>query len=81
MKIKLPRAVGEELDDYLRKFNKKIATDDPHEMYSFDGFIVSALMGGSAVNTRKYLSCDLTSKYNQRVVNLLYAWLDEWEEE
>lgn len=69
--IKLPKSVGEELDNYPNDFWLYVETilngtySDDYSMHA----------------TFCYLQCNIVSDRNQRIVNLLYAWIDGWEEE
>lgn len=77
MKIKLPKAVGKELDLYQKYYN----TLDDWES-SFDRYVHDAIKNKiDVVHTHEYLDCKLVSDRNQHIVNLLHAWIDGWEEE
>lgn len=71
MKIKLPRTVGEELDNYPGDFWLYVETI-LNGTYS-DDYLMN--------ETFYYLQCNIASDRNQRIVNLLNAWVNGWEEE
>lgn len=77
--IKLPKAVGEELEMYKHKFEVLEGTE-----YSFDNYVYDALTlpyTGFIHSTYLYLKCEVKADENTRIVNLLMAWVRGWEEE
>lgn len=69
MKIKLPKVVGEELDFYQRN------------AYSFDEYYDIELEWTDGETYYYIMSEPIQSDRNQRIVNLLTAWIDGWEVE
>ena len=75
MKIKLPRAVGEEINYYR--------VERHYSDFSFDEYYEDILSESAYTgNSFKYIMSEpIKSDRNQRIVNLLTAWIDGWEVE
>lgn len=69
MMIKLPRVVGKELDFYQRS------------AYSFDEYYDIELEWTDGATYYYIMSEPIKSDRNQRIVNLLNAWVSGWEVE
>lgn len=75
MMIKLPKAVGKDLDEFKLPISR-----DGRSYFSFDDYIMNA-ENNVVSPSYEYLQCELQSDVNQRYFNLLHAWIDGWEEE
>lgn len=70
MKIKLPKDVGTELDDFKANGN------------GLENFYLSLSDNFDTIHCNDYVyATDIVSDHNQRIVNLLNAWCYGWEEE
>ncbi|WP_125606760.1 hypothetical protein [Lapidilactobacillus bayanensis] len=70
MKIKLPNAVGEELERAQYPYRD-----------SFDKYYYNSLKQTDSPTYHYIMDEPIQSNRNQRIVNLLNAWIDGWEEE
>lgn len=77
VKIKLPKSVGEEIVIYVYRAKEELdfGDNDFAEFYKM-------MMGKIDSATYNYIMTEpIQSDRNQRIINLLNAWVNGWEEE